>query len=260
LEELKAPDGWLTLIGLHFLPVGESTLGRSAGNAIVLAAGPAHLGSVTPNGDGRVKLKLVPGVEAQVDGHAVLSAELDDGHGGRPPTVTCGTMSLYLITRGGKLALRVKDSAADRRVHFLGLDYYPIDPSWRIQARWVPFAHPRKVPITNVLGQVSPAVVPGQAIFIRDGHQYALLPIQESPGDPLFFIIADLTSGHGTYAAARFLSADTPVGGTVVLDFNQAENPPCAFTPFATCPLPPRENRLALAVTAGERAYRGDHD
>ena len=259
LERLTAPDGWLTLVGLHFLPEGESSLGRAADNDIVLAAGPDRIGSVTLDEKNQVRLRVNPGVEVRVDGRAVLSAELSEGRGAPPTLVTSGTMSFYVINRGGKPALRVKDSAAPRRTQFAGIEHFPIDPAWRMVARWEPFLRPREVPIKNILGQESPAMVLGRAVFERDGRTFGLLPIQESLGAPLFFIISDLTSGESTYAAARFLYADPPEDGQVVLDFNRAINPPCAFTPFATCPLPPEENRLPIVVTAGEKDYAGEH-
>lgn len=259
LERLTAPDGWLTLIGLHFLPAGESTLGRAADNTIVLAAGPDRIGAVTLDDKGRVWLRVNPGVDVRVDGRAVLSAELTDDRATAPTLVTSGTLSFYVVNRGGQPALRVKDSAAPRRIEFAGIDHFPIDPAWRIVARWEPFLRPREVPIMNTLGQESSALVLGRAVFERDGRTFALLPIQESLGAPLFFIIADQTSGESTYAAARFLYADPPEDGKVVLDFNRAINPPCAFTPFATCPLPPEENRLPIAITAGEKDYAGEH-
>jgi hypothetical protein len=174
-------------------------------------------------------------------------------------TAVCGTLSIHVIDRGGKKALRVKDSEAERRTRFAGIEHFPVDPAWRIEAEWVPFDRPRAVPIKNILGQESDALVLGEAVFGRDGHTLRLLPIQEAPDGPLFFIISDLTSGAETYGAARFLYADPPRDGKVTLDFNRAINPPCAFTPFATCPLPPKENRLPIAVTAGEKDYRGEH-
>jgi uncharacterized protein len=123
----------------------------------------------------------------------------------------------------------------------------------------VPFDQPRSVDITNIIGQVSPATVNGKAVFTRDGRTCELLPIDEGPGK-LFFVISDQTSGEETYGGCRFVYADPPQDGKVILDFNLAENPPCAFTPFATCPLPPKENRLPFRVTAGEKNYRGSHD
>jgi len=259
LQRLTTADGWLSLTGLHFLSPGVSRVGRAPDNDVVLAGGPAHLGEVTLAEDGKVHLVVTPGVEVRVDGEAVLSAHLGDGQSGRAVTAVCGTISFHVIDRGGKKALRVKDSEAERRTRFAGIDYFPVDPAWRIEAEWVPFDRPRAVPIKNILGQESDALVLGEAVFGRDGHTLRLLPIQEAPDGPLFFIISDLTSGAETYGAARFLYADPPRDGKVTLDFNRAINPPCAFTPFATCPLPPKENRLPIAVTAGEKDYRGEH-
>jgi len=169
-----------------------------------------------------------------------------------------------VIDRDGRKALRVKDAAAPTRTHFLGIDAYPIDPSWRIEADWVPFDPPQKLQIGSVIGTIEAVDVPGKAVFQRDGHRFELLPYQEEPGGELFFVIADRTSGKETYGAARFFYAALPTRGLeqpgkVVLDFNKAYNPPCAFTAFATCPLAPAENRLDLAVTAGEKKYRGGH-
>ena len=254
---LTKPDGWLSLVGLHFLKEGENKVGTAADNTVVLASGPAHLGVFTLGENGIVKVMFNPGSETQVDGQSVLAATLRDDRRGHATIVTNGTMRLYVIDRDGKKALRVKDSEAPTRKHFLGLDYFPIDPSWRIEAQWVAFDKPKEVPITNILGNVSPALILGKAVFTKDGHTYELLPIQEDPDGLLFFVISDKTSGDQTYEAARFLYAAPPVDGKVLLDFNKAQNPPCAFTPYATCPLPPKENRLPLAITAGEKKYRG---
>lgn len=261
VAQLTKSDGWLTLIGLHFLKPGDNTVGSAKGNDVVLAKGPAQVGVVTVAADGRVTLKVAADVDAKIGGEATRSGELKLGVGAVKPTlVTCGTVSFYAIERGGKKALRVKDSAAERRTHFLGLDYFPVDPSWRVEARWVEFEKSRLIPIVNILGQSAPEPAPGKAVFERDGKTYELLAIDEGRDEPLFFVIADTTSGKETYAAARFVYAAWPKDGKVVLDFNRAENPPCAFTPFATCPLPPKENRLPFAVTAGEKNYRGAHD
>lgn len=259
LARLTAPDSWLSLIGLHFLSPGANTVGRAADNGIVLAQGPARFGTVTLADDGKVTVALAPAADARVDGRTVLAAELRSGAGSRATIVSAGTVSFYVVERGGKKALRVKDSGAERRTRFAGIDYFPVDPSWRIEAQWVPFEDPRLVMITNILGQQSPAIVPGKVVFEREGQKFELLAIDEGPGEPMFFVISDLTSGKETYAA-RFVYADAPVDGKVVLDFNHAENPPCAFTPFATCPLPPKENQLPIAVNAGEKDFHGRHD
>ncbi len=258
VARLTTPDGWLTLIGLHFLKDGENTVGSASDNDLVLAGGPAHFGKVLAGADGRVNVELSAAAEPRIDGKPALAGELQ-WRAGRPTVVASGTVSFFVVERGGKKALRVKDSAADSRAHFLGLDYFPTDPTWRIEATWVEFDEPRTVSITNILGVTGPAIVHGKAVFERDGQKIELLPIDEGPGEPLFFVISDATSGKETYGAARFVYADAPVDGKVVIDFNRAQNPPCAFTAFATCPLPPKDNRLPFAVEAGEKNYRGAH-
>ena len=261
LAGLTAPNGWLSLIGLDWLQEGANRVGSAADNDIVLKAGPAHLGVVTLAKDGALHIALDKNSGATVDGKAVHEADLvDDMHAGNggPSVVAFGSVSFLVIERDGRKALRVKDSDAETRKHFAGLDYYPADPSWRIVADWVPFDPPHELEIGSVLGTINKEKVPGKAVFHRDGHTYELMPIQEEP-DTLFFVLADRTSGRETYGAARFLYADLPKDGKVVLDFNRAYNPPCAFTPYATCPLAPPENRMDLAVTAGEKKYRGGH-
>lgn len=261
LANLTAPNGWLSLIGLDWLQEGDNRVGSAADNDIVLKAGPAHLGVVTLAKDRALHIVLDKNSGATVDGKAVHEADLvDDMHAGDagPSVVAFGSASFLVIERDGRKALRVKDSDAETRKHFAGLDYYPADPSWRIVADWVPFDPPHELEIGSVLGTINKEKVPGKAVFHRDGHTYELMPIQEEP-DTLFFVLADRTSGRETYGAARFLYADLPKDGKVVLDFNRAYNPPCAFTPYATCPLAPPENRMDLAVTAGEKKYRGGH-
>ena len=223
VTELVKPDSWLSLVGLQFLEPGDNSIeaeGVRLGTAILTA-----------------------GNQVAVTRAAAAPA----------------TLSILVIDRGGKKALRIRDSAAAARRDFHGLDYFPIDPSWRIEARWVPYPGPHSVAITNVLGQVSRETAPGKAVFERGGKTYELVPVVEAPGQPLFFIIGDETSGKETYQM-RFLDAELPRDGKVILDFNLAENPPCAFTDFATCPLPPQGNRLPLAITAGEKKYRGAKD
>jgi uncharacterized protein (DUF1684 family) len=261
LQRLTAPDGWLSLVGLEWLHPGANRVGSASDNDIVLKVGPAHLGVVTLAADGTVKIVLAKDSGASIDGKPVQEATLVDdiqaGENGRPTTIAFGTANFYVIERDGRKGLRVKDADAATRKHFLGLDYYPIDPSWRIVADWVPFDPPHKLEIGSVLGTIDKVDVPGKAVFKRDGHTFELLPYQEEPGGELFFVLADRTSGKETYGAARFLYAALPKDGKVILDFNRAYNPPCAFTEYATCPLAPPENRLDVAVTAGEKKYRG---
>lgn len=260
LEALKAPAGWLSLIGLEWLQPGANRIGSAADNDIVLKAGPAHLGTITLDADGAATIELAPHSGALVDGREVQRASLvdDGGSGGKATEVRFGSANFFVISRDGRKALRVKDENAETRTHFVGLDYFPIDPGWRVVADWVPFDPAHEIEIGSVLGTVDKEKVPGKAVFVRDGHTYELYPIQEEP-DSLFFVFADRTSGKETYGAARFLDTPLAKNGKLVLDFNEARNPPCAFTPYATCPLAPPENRLDVRVTAGEQKYRGGH-
>src|SRR6478609_9636793 len=229
VERLQKADGWLALIGRHPLEHGTWTVGADAGNAIRLAAGPARLGAVTYADDGKVSFALAEGVDAAIDGTKERSAELaykDD----KPTYVRAGTVNFYVMDRSGKLFLRVRDSESPRRKNFAGIQSYPIDPAWRIEARWVPFDPPHEIKITNIIGLIEPATIPGKAVFTHDGK---------------------------TYEASRFLYAPRPKDGVIVLDFNKLYNPPCAFTPFATCPLPPKENVLPFPLRAGEKKYLG---
>ncbi|NYE27836.1 hypothetical protein HDE78_000782 [Rhodanobacter sp. K2T2] len=263
VARLTSPNGWLSLIGLEWLKVGANRVGAAADNDIVLKAGPAHLGTVTLGKDGILHIALAKDSGATIDGKTVADAVLiDDAHATgttNPTMVSFGHANFYVIDRDGRKALRVKDSDAQTRTHFLGLDYFLIDPSWRITADWVPFNPAHKMEIGSVIGTIDKVDVPGKAVFKRDGHTYELMPYQEEPGGDLFFVIADRTSGKETYGAARFMDVPLPKDGKVILDFNLAYNPPCAFTPYATCPLAPPENRLDLRVTAGEEKYRGGH-
>lgn len=257
LAALTAPDGWLSLIGLEWLQPGANRIGSAADNDIVLKAGPAHLGTITLDDSGNATIELSKNSGALVDGREVERATLvDDAPGHKPTEVRFGSAQFFVIARDGRKALRVKDEKAETRTHFLGLDYFPIDSSWRVVADWVPFDPPHELEIGSVLGTIDKEKVPGKAVFNRDGQTFELYPIQEEPNS-LFFVFGDRTSGKETYGAARFLDTPLAKDGKLVLDFNQARNPPCAFTPYATCPLAPPENRLDVRITAGEKNYRG---
>ncbi len=260
VASLTAPYGWLSLVGLPWLHEGANTVGSAADNAIVIESAPAHLGTVDWHKDGTVTLELAADAHATIDGkHQRRATLLDDSHD-KPTTVRFGTTEFYLVTRNGRKGLRVKDSQAPTRVHFAGLDHFPVDPSLRVTARWIPFQPHHELKMGNEIGGVDTYPVPGKAEFDYQGHTYSVEPVIEVPGDTQYFLVfADKTSGKETYGAARFLYLDPPKPGsdTVVIDFNKAYNPPCAFTPYATCPLAPPENRLGFRVTAGEKSYRG---
>jgi hypothetical protein len=259
-ERLKSPNGWLTLVGLDWLKDGANRIGSAKDNAIVIAKAPAHLGTIMLD-RGRATLSLNPRADAKIDGEKKSGAALLDDSHEKPTAVSFSTVNFFLVQRGDKFGLRIKDSAAPTRTHFLGVDNFAIDPSWRIEAKWEAYNPPHEVEQANIIGQIEKTVVPGAAVFERDGKTWRLEPSIETPGDTnLFLVFADRTSGKETYGAARFLYTDPPKDGKVVLDFNKAYNPPCAFTPFATCPLPTPQNRLGMRVTAGEKKYRGNHE
>lgn len=254
--ELTRPDGWTSLVGLHWLDPGTHRVGSAADNGIRLLLGPAHLGVFSVR-DG--KARFVADAAVTVDGAPSKGGTLrSDADAGGPSVIAFddGKGLAMVIARGGRLALRVKHADADSRTHFGGLEYWPGGPQWRVQARFLPHPPGKTLPITNIIGTTDEIPNPGVVEFSRNGTPYRLEALDEGEGT-LFLVFADRTSGHGSYGAGRFLDAPMPdAQGRLVLDFNRAYNPPCAFTPFATCPLPPPENRLDLRVEAGEKAYR----
>jgi uncharacterized protein len=257
-EHLTAPDGWLSLIGLHWLSPGKNTIGSSNDNSIQLNAGPAHFGCITLAENKTIIFESSKSGIISVGGKPSTAPVIIKPDDENPLIIQSGSVSFFVIIRGDKIGIRVKDTESERRKHFVGCDYYPINSAWRIEAAWIDYQPPHSINITNVLGQTSPEPVPGKAVFKYEGKTYELTPIDEGKNEPLFFIIRDKTSGIESYGASRFLYADRPRNGIIILDFNRAENPPCAFTPYATCPLPPKENNLPLAITAGEKSYKGE--
>jgi uncharacterized protein len=258
-ERLQTDDSWLTLVGLHWLREGENGVGSDPGrnNVILPEKAPASAGTLVMRND---SVMLQPTVPMTIDGSAVSApvAMRDDTHDDGPTIVQMGPIRFNVIKRGERYAVRVKDAEAETRVNFAGLEYYPIDPAWRIEARLDPYDPPKKVPITDVTGMTAENIAPGALVFSVAGEEYRLDPILE--GDRLFIIFRDETSRDTTYPAGRYLYSDLPgPDGRVIVDFNRAYNPPCAFTDFATCPLPPPQNRLSLRVEAGEKKYALAH-
>lgn len=257
-EGLLKPDGWTSLIGLHWIEPGAHYVGSDADNGIRIAIGPEHLGmlrladgvaSFEPDGDAAVTLDGAPltagatlRTDSDPEGPSVIG--YDDGRG-----------LATVIKRADRHALRVKHADAPTRLQFAGLQYWPGGRDWKVDAKFVPHEAGKTIPIVNIIGMTDEVPNPGAVEFQRDGKTYRLEALDEG-GDELFLIYADRTSGHGSYGAGRYLYTAMPdAQGNVVLDFNQGYNPPCAFTAFATCPLPPPENRLDLAIAAGEKAY-----
>ena len=255
LENLTSDTGWLTLTGLYALEQGANTLGSAPDATVLLPpSAPSQAGIIVVEGN---NIRLEQGVALTVDGEQFTTGQLIADDPGPPTVVESGTVSLFVISRGDQLLARVRDSASSSRGAFAGISSYPLNPGWRFTARFEPYEPIRQIKIANVLGQISDNPSWGAVVFEHQGEEYRLDALAE-PGDPeLFMIFADGTSGRETYGAGRYLYLDAPdANGMIDLDFNRAYNPPCAFTPFATCPLPPRQNRLALRIEAGERKYQ----
>lgn len=242
---LRSEDGWLTLAGLFWLKPGDNTIGSADSNNFVLPKGSA------PAKIGRLRLEGGRVIFTGVDGSSrTLSYDED-----KPDVVRAGSISFFVIKRGDRLGIRVKDSASSVRKNFQGLKFFAINPEFRFQAKLVPSV--KKIPILNVLGQTDLEESPGIVEFTYRGQQYRLRPIYE--GKTLFFLFKDPTNRTQTYPAGRMLNTPLPEDGTVDLDFNKSYNPPCTFTPYATCPLPPKENTISVPIEAGEMRYGKGH-
>jgi len=259
LASLKKEDGWLTLVGLYWLKPGENRFGSDPGNPVILPAGkaPAVAGTLTREGDA-VRLDVQPGVPLTADGKPPapgmkVSADAD----GKPTTLQLGPLSFFVIKRGDRVGVRIKDRTSPMLAAFKGIDEYPIRPEWRVVARFEPYKD-KKIPIANIIGQVEDNPSPGAVVFDWRGKTYRIDALEGGDDGSLFLVFGDQTNGKETYGAGRFLDTAPPKDGKVVVDFNTAYNPPCAFTAFATCPLPPAENKLALKVEAGEKKF-GSH-
>lgn len=264
--ELQKPDGWLSLAGLDWLEAGDNAFGSATENRIHLPAGtPAHLGvlrleketvTLLPPAEGFPKDLLLEGAPAKSQALRVVAEEdkLSEH-------LTMGTLNMYMIRRGGRFALRIKDSHSAALLGFHALKWYAPDDNYLVTANWTPYKNPKTITLTTLVGTTYEQPVPGVAEFSIGGKMYRLEPVLEDPAvSKLFFVLRDSTSTSTTYSACRFLYTGFPSNGLdnpgqLVLDFNRLENPPCAYTPFATCPLPPAGNRLPIALPVGEQRY-----
>lgn len=259
-ERLRQPDGWLSLAGLHWLKDGPNTFGSADDNDLVLPAGPAHAGRLVVE-TGSVEVEAGPDAGLSHAGEPVTTLSLATDAAEEGPTVLeLDRLSFYVIDRGGHLALRVRDAENPALVHFQGLEYFPLDRSWRFDARFEAYEPLKTIRVADITGLVSEETVWGAVVFERDGKTYRLDALAEPGAEELFLIFGDRTNGIETYGAGRYLYTDAPdAEGRVEIDFNKSYSPPCIFTPFATCPLPPPQNRLPLRVEAGEKTYAGGH-
>lgn len=255
---LKSENSWLSLAGLFWLKQGANTVGADAKNAVVLPSAngaiAARIGTLQFDGK-TTKFLLENAVKARADGKIIGGEiELKNDDGQSPTVVEVGGISFQIIKRGTRYGVRVKDPNNLSRRDFTGLKWFPVKNDFKITARFEPYQEPKDVFVPNILGDTSKQKSPGLLVFQLGGKEYRLEPVGE--GKRLFIVFRDLTSRADTYQVGRFLYADvSDNGSTVVLDFNRAENPPCAFTEFATCPLPPTQNHLQVAIPAGEKRY-----
>ncbi len=255
-ERLKAEDGWLSLAGLFWLKPGENRVGSAPGAEVSLPAAkaPAKAATITWV-KGKLHLKVENGVALFVNGKPAKEIDLkSDAGGAQPDVMSLGDLKFFVIHRGTKEGIRLKDKKSEYRTGFQGLKWYPVDPKWRLTAKWVAYPSPKKILFDTMVGEKEEDLAPGYAAFHVNGAEYKLEPTVED--GELFFVFRDKTAGKTTYPAARFLKTTMPKDGTLVLDFNKAYNPPCVFTPYATCPLPPPQHRLPFPIDAGELMYK----
>ncbi len=259
LQNLQSEDGWLTLVGLDWLKEGTNSAGSGKGVDVEFPSdAPALIGTFVRSGSA-VTFRPANDTRVSRGGQPFTGGALKtDAGGAKPDVLQVGRFRFHVVARGDRLGVRIKDPEARARKEFKGIPTYAPSAEWRIRARWEPSTPTTSIAVPNILGQVEMMSSPGTAVFTLGGKEYRLTPVLEEGGSDLFFVFGDETNRTETYGAGRFLYASLPKDGYVVLDFNRAYNPPCVFSPFATCPLPPKQNRLALKVEAGEKRV-GSH-
>jgi uncharacterized protein (DUF1684 family) len=252
-NRLTSDTGWLTIAGLSFLTKPETSVGSDPSNDVVLpGATPSHVGTFVLAKDGTVSVRLAPDVKVTLlDGRLFTGGAIKSDGDGAPDRLVLGDVQMWVHQSGDRPAIRIRDKNNPLRKTFSGRKWYPVDQAYRVEATFVPFDMPKEFQVPNLLGDIDRMTAPGQVTFTLGGQEFRMTPFIDE--DELWFIFRDTTSGETTYPAARFLYTPLPKDGKVVLDFNRAESPPCAFNQYATCPLPPRENRLTARVEAGEQ-------
>lgn len=255
VKSLKSEEGWLNLVGLHWLEAGETSFGTAPESGFMLGFGgfPDTIGVFSLEGD---KVYFSPNTDSIFSGAQEVKERIKifDSETHVSERLTLKSLRWNIIKRADAYGVRLRDLETPALTEFDGIERYPVELDWRLKARFVPYEPIREIPITNVLGQTTPTPSPGYLEFEKDGNTYKIDALDAE--DELYLIIADKTSGGDTYGGGRYLYVKKPVSGDlVILDFNKAYNPPCVFSPHATCPLPPRQNMLDLAITAGEKTF-----
>ena len=256
VDDLK--QDWLPLAGLFWLKPGVNSFGTAPDNAVVFPKGPAHAGEFALAGKD-VTVRLLPEAHATIAGKVLSSAKLDADISGHSTVVEIASLRFHVIVRGERVGIRVKDVESASVANFKGLMFYPLDLNYRVTARWEPSDGKKTIDVPNVLGDLTAVPVAGTVVFKINGQEQRLTALGGDPSKGLSFVFNDLTAKTDTYPGGRFLDTDAVANGTVILDFNRAYNPPCAVTPYATCPLAPKENRLTVAIPAGEKFDKAAH-
>lgn len=256
-ERLRDPQGWLALVGLSWLVPGENRIGADPDADVTLRGpdAPEKAGRIVV-AEGRARFAAAADAKVTHDGAPVTEIELRDDLGGDPTILAIGSLRFHLIRRGDRLGVRVRDLRAPALATFRGLDHFPVDPDWRLVLPFEAAPAGTSIPTPDVIGLETDEPLAGWLHFSRDGVEQRLAVLPGGEDGALWLIFGDATNGDTTYAGGRFLYTEPPGDDSVVVDFNLAYNPPCVFTPYATCPLPPPGNRLPSAVPAGERVYR----
>lgn len=259
IERLKKPDGWLSLAGLFWLKEGENTFGSDSSNDIIFPKWKAKpfMGSFFLD-KGKVTVKMNYGLLLSKDKNKIQEIQMVNDIESEPTILKFGSLSWNIIKRSGNMyGVRLRDSENELIKKFKGIDRFEVNPEWRIEAEFHPYTPAKKLEIPNIIGTIDEEICPGYLTFKYDDKQYKVDVLNS--GHQLFLIFADLTNGEETYGAGRFLMIDRPApNGKTIIDFNKSYNPPCAFTKYATCPLPPKQNKLKLRIEAGEKKY-GNH-
>lgn len=259
IERLKAPDGWLNLVGRTWLKPGVNKFGSAKNNDVIIESDkvPAYMGEFILK-DSIVIMKVYNGVEVLLDGKPVKEIVMIDDQKKDMTVFQYGTIKWNFIIRGDKYGIRFRDLESPLVKNFKGIERFPVNSGWKFVAKFEAYNPPKKIFVPNVLGQIEEEFSPGVVVFEKDGKTFRIDAIDE--GEKLFLIFADETSGEVTYGGGRFLYVDKPdSSGNLILDFNKAYNPPCVFTKYATCPLPPEQNYLKLRIEAGEKNYGDGH-
>jgi len=261
IENLKKENGWLNLVGLYWLKQGENKFGTGKTNDVIFPEGkaPTFIGTFNLT-DSVVAVKITDGIEVTCDGKKVSGMQLKDDTKEEPTVLQYGSLRWFIIRRGEKYGVRLRDLESPLLKTFKDIETYPVNSDWKITAHLEPYNPPKKILVPSIIGTVDTSFVKAAIVFEKDGVTYKLDPLEE--GNRYFVIFADETSGKETYGAGRFLYVDKPdSSGMIYIDFNKAYNPPCCFTKYATCPLPPRQNHLMMEITAGEKTFEGGaHD